>query len=594
MQTEQRTTLEELRQLKQWVAWEYRTRSSSKKPQKVPIDPHTWGDASTTDPSTWGTYDEAISAASLDENGFPRIGFVFTSEDEYCGIDFDNCIDPETAEVEPGVAEIVELLDSYTEISPSGEGLKVWVRASKSGDRCRTGNIEIYDSGRFFTFTNRQYGEKGIESRQDELEELYSRLFGEPKEEFQVESRDGQGYTGDDQQLLLKMRNSGNYELFRRLYDVGSCQGFKSQSEADMSLLGMLAYWTGRDAERMESLFVRSSLARTLDRKSDKDGYLERSISVAIKNCRNTYDPDYGKKSRPRVRELLEPCIRFAVEESWHGRGADNDRAVYKELINTGLEYGKVREDGNVEVSASLRDLALAAGIGDKKTAAKALKRLESQRELIQKVKDGGHKRAATYLIKGCANLTHKTTCKYYGVPLRTSHKVRNPSPNIGTITKRGAEILVFVHVQGRRVVTEEEIAKHLGARARDIRTRNLPTLVGLGLMVEKDGGYVTPEDIEERLVEELESSGSLKAERLQRETYQREREAYEYHRNGIAPKVVPNKPVSIKEEPVMKRNLPEKNEEQIYDHGTLCGCWMCEEDSPEYVPVADEERITA
>lgn len=524
-------------------------------------------DAKTSNPNTWGSYEEALAAASLDINGFHRVGFVFTARDHYCGVDIDNCIDPDTGEVEPSAVEIVELLDSYTEVSPSGTGLKIWVKASKHGDRCRTGNIEMYDSGRFFTFTGRQYGENGIESRQDELNKLYIQLFGKPKAELHGGVKDGKGFTGDDQQLLLKMRNSGDFKLFRRLYDEGVWSGFKSQSEADVRLLGMLAYWTGRDSERMERLFMGSGLARNLDRKSNPDDYLDRSITRAVKECNNTYDPDYGKKARPKVREMLKPCMDFVLSDSWTGRSGPSDRDVYKGLINTGFEYGKILEDRGVEVAASLRNLSLAAGISRVNTVADALKRLEAK-GLIEKLQYSGPQTAATYIILVDSKLLHKTTCKYYVSGLSQTQRIRNSSLSVGTIGKRNAQILDHVHCLDR-VVTLEEIAKYLKTRKNNLKKRNMPTLLDVGFLEEKDGGYVTPDDIEDRLRRFLEESGSLKAEKLQREKYERERRAYEYYRNGttapaVEAKVVPIKPVSI------------------------------EEDSPEYVPVANEEGTVA
>jgi putative DNA primase/helicase len=54
---------------------------------------------------------------------------VFTPEDDLCGVDLDGCLDSLTEEIEPWAWTIIEELDSYTEISPSGKGVHVLVRA---------------------------------------------------------------------------------------------------------------------------------------------------------------------------------------------------------------------------------------------------------------------------------------------------------------------------------------------------------------------------------------------------------------------------------------------------------------------------------
>ncbi len=85
-QTERHRALDQLNELRQWVAWDWVHRPG-KEPAKAPVTPHTWQPASTSDPTTWGTYEQAVQAATEDERGFLRVGFVFSPEDEYCGID---------------------------------------------------------------------------------------------------------------------------------------------------------------------------------------------------------------------------------------------------------------------------------------------------------------------------------------------------------------------------------------------------------------------------------------------------------------------------------------------------------------------------
>jgi len=141
---------EELKELNQWVSWRYEGRDD--KLTKVPYTPQ-GRRASSTDPTTWSAFSEALGA-SQDHDG---IGFVFSEDDPYAGIDLDECRDPYTGNVERRAAETLKRVgpDAYTEISPSGFGIHIIVRASVRGGGMRRGNIEMYSRGRFFTITGR-------------------------------------------------------------------------------------------------------------------------------------------------------------------------------------------------------------------------------------------------------------------------------------------------------------------------------------------------------------------------------------------------------------------------------------------------------
>jgi len=126
---------------------------------KHPIDPATGLRASTTKPSTWGTYPQAL--AVVERCGLDGIGFVFTPDDPYCGVDLDRAVDAQ-GNVKPWAQAIVERLDGYTEYSQSGTGLHVIVKATNPvGPNRRAiedGRIEIYDRARFFVVTGRTLG----------------------------------------------------------------------------------------------------------------------------------------------------------------------------------------------------------------------------------------------------------------------------------------------------------------------------------------------------------------------------------------------------------------------------------------------------
>lgn len=141
----------ELLDLPQWVTW--RMELADGKPTKVPYSPATGHKASTTDPGTWGSYEQAVWAAA--SRGHAGVGFVFSADDPYVGVDLDHCRDPDTGAVEAWALEIVRRLDSYTEVSQSGTGLHIIVRGELPPRGRKKGPIEMYMSGRFFCMTGR-------------------------------------------------------------------------------------------------------------------------------------------------------------------------------------------------------------------------------------------------------------------------------------------------------------------------------------------------------------------------------------------------------------------------------------------------------
>jgi primase-polymerase (primpol)-like protein len=144
---------EELAELDQWVCWRYEERDG--KPTKVPYTPDTARRASCTDLSTWRTIAGALSCRR--ERGYDGIGFVFSDDDPYCGIDLDKCLDPETGDIAPWAFEILDRVgdDAYTEVSPSGTGIHIIIRASVRGGGMRRDKVEMYSRARYFAITGR-------------------------------------------------------------------------------------------------------------------------------------------------------------------------------------------------------------------------------------------------------------------------------------------------------------------------------------------------------------------------------------------------------------------------------------------------------
>jgi primase-polymerase (primpol)-like protein len=251
---------ETLRGVAQWVLWRYESRDGHR--TKVPISPFDGRRASTKDPSTWTTWEHASLALGTftDCEG---IGFVFTVSDPFCGIDLDDCL-TESGEPEPWAKEILERLATYSEVSPSGRGVKLFLRGKLPPGGRRKGKIEMYDSGRYFTVTGRQLPGTltAVEERQAEVKALHTEIFGSP-----ALRRSGPAIAvrppAEDAALLVKARSAKNGRKFMDLFYRGDLSAYRGDdSAADLALCGLLAFWCGADGERIDRLFRQSALMR--------------------------------------------------------------------------------------------------------------------------------------------------------------------------------------------------------------------------------------------------------------------------------------------------------------------------------------------
>ena len=161
---------ESLKALDQWVCW-----GKPGKPPKIPYNPVTGYPAKAGQPETWTSFSKAVEAVKAGK--YKGVGFELNNNG-IVGIDLDNVVDPKTGYIVPEAKNIVTDLDSYTEISQSGKGLHVLVKADLelTENRCKLQacnilgekwpGIEIYNKERYLIITGDRYGEnKVIEER---------------------------------------------------------------------------------------------------------------------------------------------------------------------------------------------------------------------------------------------------------------------------------------------------------------------------------------------------------------------------------------------------------------------------------------------
>lgn len=312
------TIPEALRSVPQWVCWTERERGG--KQTKVPLWPETGSFASVRDSGTWASFEEAMETARNEES-IAGLGFVFTENDPFVGIDLDDCRDAETGDPESWAVEIIEQFDSFSEVSPSQTGYHVYVRGELPDGGNRSGNIECYEAARFFTVTGTHVSGTPMEinERSDALAHVHAEHIASPdptSEENRSSSASSTTSSMDDEELLSRAMKAKNGPKFTRLWN-GNTSGYDSQSEADMALACLLAFWAQKDAAQMDRLFRQSELYRGKwddphysGGKTYGTGTVERAITVTS----DVYEPSDQREAESV--DSASACVGTSVRKS--------------------------------------------------------------------------------------------------------------------------------------------------------------------------------------------------------------------------------------------------------------------------------------
>lgn len=154
----------DLKRASRWGAW--KLAQPEDRPgdwTKVPYSALTGRKASSTNLADWTSFAAAVRFLRTDRS-YDGPGFCLG--DGFAGIDFDGCRDPETGVLEASVREWVKRFDSYTEVSPSGTGVKVFMHGrlpegatgNKRNGALGVKAVEVYDHARYFTVTGHPAG----------------------------------------------------------------------------------------------------------------------------------------------------------------------------------------------------------------------------------------------------------------------------------------------------------------------------------------------------------------------------------------------------------------------------------------------------
>jgi|GEM_PF-1627839 len=175
-----------LRDSPQWVCW--RLEEVQGRQTKVPYDAKVRRKASSTAPETWATFDQAVAAWQGSAGFYLGVGFVFRDGGGIVGVDLDHCL--KDGRLHPDAERIVKTLDSYTEVSPSGDGLHVILLGRKPVTACSRpkmpwgGECAIYEKSRFFVMTGQRFADypEAVQPRQEQLSAVCAELWPSPEE----------------------------------------------------------------------------------------------------------------------------------------------------------------------------------------------------------------------------------------------------------------------------------------------------------------------------------------------------------------------------------------------------------------------------
>lgn len=331
---------ETLKQRGLFCLWKYESRDGRQ--TKMPYDPNSPQDrAKSNDRSTFAPMATAQARAA----GFDGIGIgIF---DDIAGIDIDHCID-DAGQLSPMAQDIVQTMDAYTEISPSGKGLRIlflapgfqydkdryYIKESKQG-------LEVYIAGmtnRYLTVTGNTLRSSDLVDRTKQLQSVLDRYMKRNTAEQQPQGQqtlDSWQYVRmqqrtaadlSDRELIDRAMNAGNGSAFTSLWN-GDISGYPSHSEADQALCNLLAFWTNKDAARMDSLFRQSGLMRDKwNRRQSGTTYGAITISKAIAGCAEGYTPPQEATASPQANGTPAPGQTTPADEKVPQNGAEQPK----------------------------------------------------------------------------------------------------------------------------------------------------------------------------------------------------------------------------------------------------------------------------
>ncbi len=267
-----------MRQQRRWVVFALTERNG--KLNKTPLNPSNVREgASSTDPSQWGDFEEAIRACA--ENGLGGIGFELDGSG-LIGVDLDNHPNPNgnsiTQEAFQKLANrFTKELNSYTEWSVSGNGVHIFCYGKLPAGRRKSENVEMYDSGRFIAMTGNSIGHRSLQNRQSEINALWKEFLDDSeakaKQKAEYEAKNKEYLSklpqnavlanlSDEQVIERGCKSSKIGAKFYSLWkgELSACDG--DHSKCDQAFCNYLAFFANCDFDQIDRIFRASGLMR--------------------------------------------------------------------------------------------------------------------------------------------------------------------------------------------------------------------------------------------------------------------------------------------------------------------------------------------
>lgn len=289
---------QELKDMKRWVCYSLKEKENGDL-TKIPINAISGGNAMSNNKLTWTYFSTAIKGCIK----YNCDGLGFMLGDGIFGIDLDNHPD-ENGEVMPQeefnnlANEFVETLGSYAELSQSGAGVHIICKGKLPPGRRRKGNVESYDSGRFFVMTGNTILDVPIQNRENEIVPLWEKYVNveEQKNEYSFSNYIPYNNANkveidlSDKDVLEKAYSSKNANSFIALMNGDTSSYNDDHSSADLALCTMLAFWTNKDFRQIDRIFRTSKLMRPKwDEMRGQDTYGNITIQKAINSVGQGY-----------------------------------------------------------------------------------------------------------------------------------------------------------------------------------------------------------------------------------------------------------------------------------------------------------------
>lgn len=325
---------------KRWVNWK-----PVKKGDRITKVPYAVDGkmASSTDEKTWANYAQAKESSN-------RIGIVFTPAQDLLGIDIDHCLidNKINHEQKEKIAELILEADTYTEYSPSGEGLHLFLSLSAPLGLVanKSAPFEAYTSGRYFTVTEKSYGEARPVRKVSPEEALkILSIIGYPWKKVEELSPQSTGLSTSssglsNDQVLEKMFRSKHGVEIKALYSGDITAHDNDASKADMSFCSHLAFWTGKNAEQIEKIWIASPLGKR-EKTQDRKDYRDRTINAAISACKEVYE-NQAEKIKKSIGKLE---LLHSFDSEGKKRFTENTENICRILRDHPEFTGRIRYD---------------------------------------------------------------------------------------------------------------------------------------------------------------------------------------------------------------------------------------------------------